>query len=69
MRVVRVYENKQAEVFYLILKDTVEESWFQNSHKNDRDYITIDEEGLEKVLKGEVPNPYNRATKELMFRF
>ena len=38
----------------IIINDTVELSWFANSHKG-LDFKIIDEEGLEKVLKGEEP--------------
>lgn len=68
-RTVRKYGNKEAEIFYIIIKDTVESKWFQMSHKNDRNYITIDENGLDKVLRGETPEPYKKKLGELMFRF
>ena len=68
-RTIRAYGNKQAEVFYIIIKDTVEEKWFSNSHKNDKDFITIDEKGLDQVLRGEIPETVNQKPKELVFRF
>lgn len=68
-RAVRKYENKQAEIFYLIIKDTVEEKWLSNSHKTDKNYITIDEHGLDQVLKGEQPEMYKKKLGELVFRF
>lgn len=68
-RATRKYGNKQAEIFYLVIKDTVEEKWAQNSHKNDRNFITIDESGLEKVLNGEQPETYKPKIGEIMFRF
>ena len=68
-RTVRKEENKIAEVFYIILKNTVEEKWVKNSHKTDGNYITIDEQGLEKVLKGEQPELYKQKLGELVFRF
>lgn len=68
-RTVRKEDNKIAEIFYIVLKNTVEEKWIRNSHKTDKNYITIDEEGLEKVLKGEQPNLYKPKLGEIMFRF
>lgn len=50
-RVIRAAEGKTAEVFNLVLKGTVEQTWFQNSNTN-KDYITIDEENLINVLEG-----------------
>ena len=68
-RAVRKYGNKKAEIFYLIINDTVESQWFKNSHKNDSNYVTIDEKGLDQVLNGETPNEYKRKVRELQFRF
>ena len=68
-RAVRRYGNKTAEIFYIIIKDTVEAKWYQTSHKHDKNYITIDEQGLERVLKGESPEEIKQKPKELMFRF
>ena len=68
-RTVRKYGNKQAEIFYIIIKDTVESKWFQTSHKNDKNYITIDERGLEQVLRGEQPDLFRPKIGEIMFRF
>lgn len=69
MRAVRKFGNKQAEIFYLIIRDTVESQWYSNSHKNDKNYITIDEKGLEQVLKGEQPDKIQQKPKQIMFRF
>lgn len=68
-RVIRKYGDKQAEIFYLIINQTVESKWFKNSHQNDADYLTIDEQGLEQVLNGEQPELYKGKIKELVFRF
>lgn len=68
-RVIRKNDSKNAEIFYIILKNTVEQKWFQNSHKKDKDYIVIDESGLEQVLRGEEPNIYKQKIKEIQFRF
>lgn len=68
-RAIRLYENKQAEIFYIIIRQTVEEKWMSNSHKTDKNYITIDETGLEQVLNGETPNIVKSKPRELVFRF
>ena len=67
-RVIRKENDKQAEVFYLIINDTVETKWFSKAHEN-QPYITIDEEGLEAVLKGEEPKPYVKRIKDFTFRY
>ena len=69
MRTVRKEGDKIAEVFYIIIKDTVETTWAKNSHKTDKNYITIDEKGLEQVLKGEQPDLFKPKLGEIMFRF
>ena len=69
MRTVRKEDDKIAEVFYLVIKDTVESKWVKNNHKSDKNYITIDEKGLEQVLKGEQPDLFKPKLGEIMFRF
>lgn len=67
-RVIRAFEGKKAEVFNLVLKGTVEETWFANSNTNSN-YITIDEENLINVLNGtEFTKKKNKVTK-MKFRF
>ena len=68
-RAVRKEEDKIAEIFYIVIKGTTEEKWVKNNHKTDKNYITIDEEGLDKVLRGENPNPVKQKIGEIMFRF
>jgi superfamily II DNA or RNA helicase len=68
-RTVRKEGDKQAEIFYLVINDTQETAWFKNSHKSDSDYLTIDEQGLEQVLKGETPELYKKKLNQLTFRF
>ena len=68
-RTVRKENNKIAEVFYIVIKDTVEEKWVVNNHKKDGNYITIDEKGLEKVLRGEQPELYKKPVGQILFRF
>ena len=68
-RVIRkTSNNKQAEIFNIVIRFTQEEKWFKDSHKKST-YITIDEQGLEQVLRGEQPNLYRPKLGELMFRF
>ena len=68
-RVVRKYENKTAEIFYIVIKDTQEEKWFKTSHTNTANYLTIDEHGLDQVLKGQQPDLYKKKLGEIMFRW
>ena len=68
-RVIRFADNKTAEVFNLVLEDTVEVNWFTNAHNKDNPYIVIDEEGLEQVLRGEEPKLYKKKLKNFIFRF
>ena len=68
-RTVRKEGDKIAEVFYIVIRNTTEEKWVKNNHKTDKNYITIDEQGLEQVLKGEQPDIYRPKLGEIMFRF
>ena len=67
-RVIRFEEGKQAEIFNLIIDQTVETTWFSNSH-SDGNYITIDEEGLDDVLNYREPKPYYKKLKDYTFRY
>ena len=68
-RVVRKFEDKVAEIFYLVINNTQETKWFSTAHSKTNNYITIDEMGLEKVLRGELPQTAVQKPRELMFRF
>jgi superfamily II DNA or RNA helicase len=68
-RVVRKFEDKVAEIFYLVINNTQETKWFSTAHSKTNNYITIDEIGLEKVLRGELPQTTVQKPRELMFRF
>lgn len=50
-RALRVEAGKQAEIFTLIIKGTVEEKWLANSMSSS--YIIIDEQQLDKILNYE----------------
>lgn len=67
-RVIRWAPDKTAYIFNLVLKNTVEVEWFYKSHSDDN-YIMIDEQGLDKVLNGEKPNPYQGKVNRFTFRF
>lgn len=67
-RVIRQKEGKEAEVFNLIIRGTVEEQWFQKSHAN-TDYITIDEDGLKQLLEGDEYTPLVNKKSKMLFRF
>lgn len=67
-RCIRFEKGKKAEIFNLIINNTIETKWFSNGHPDNR-YITIDEEGLNAVLAGKEPKPYNKKIKNLTFRF
>lgn len=67
-RTIRFEEGKTAEVFNIIINQTVECKWFQNSHSK-QPYITIDEEGLDAVLQGKEPKPYTKKIKDFQFRY
>ena len=68
-RTVRKEGDKIAEVFYIVIKDTLEEKWVKNNHKTDRNFITIDENGLDQVLRGEQPEMYKQKLGNVLFRF
>jgi superfamily II DNA or RNA helicase len=67
-RVCRAQENKQAEIFNLVINDTAETEWFRKAHSKSQ-YITIDETGLKAVLNYEEPKPYKKKIQKLTFRF
>lgn len=67
-RVIRFQEGKTSEIFYLVLKGTVEETWFKNAIGNS-EYVTINEENLLSVLKGEEFNTKKNKETSMIFRF
>lgn len=67
-RVVRKEGSKYAEMFTLVIEDTVEQEWFKKSHPKG-DYVTIDVENLIKMLKGEPWEPYKKKLKNYTYRF
>ena len=67
-RAIRLEGDKRAEIFNIIINDTAETSWFTNSH-SEKQYITIDEDGLDAVLNYKEPKPYRRKITKNLFRF
>lgn len=67
-RCIRFEKDKKAEIFNLVIDDTTETKWFSNGHPNGG-YITINEEGLNAVLRGEEPKPYVKKIKDFTFRY
>lgn len=67
-RVIRWAPDKTAYIFNLVIKNTVEVEWFYKSHR-DGNYTVIDEIGLDKVLNGEKPEPYQGNINRFTFRF
>ena len=67
-RTIRFEYGKKAEIFNIIINDTVELKWFSNSHAN-QPYITIDEDGLNDVLQEKEPKPYVKKIKDFTFRY
>lgn len=67
-RVVRFAENKEAEIFTLVLRGTVEEEWFKKSSEGTH-YITIDEEELLKLLKGDPFSELVEKTLPVVMRY
>lgn len=51
-RTIRAEEGKVAEVFTLVVKDTIENTWYDNASKG-QSFITINEQQLETVLQGQ----------------
>lgn len=51
-RIIRYIPGKVAELFTFVIKGTAEEQWFQKANKGKK-YITLTEEQLDLLLKGE----------------
>lgn len=67
-RIIRALEGKEeALLFTLVIRGTVEEKWFSNSSTGS--YITINEEGLDKLLAGEQYTPKKEKEVQMTFRF
>ena len=68
-RVIRYEKGKVAEIFTLVLKETVEEQWYNTSTAG-KNYIEINEDELEKILKGEKIDEFKQKAEkaDLIFR-
>lgn len=67
-RAIRFEEGKNAEVFNIVINNTVENEWFNKSHEGEQ-YITIDEANLYKILNNEPYSTYNKPIQKLVFQF
>ena len=67
-RVIRFEDNKNAEIFNIVINHSVETEWFKKSHSINP-YVVIDENNLDNVLKGLPYEPYKKPIQNLMFRF
>lgn len=69
-RVIRYEEGKEAEIFTLVVKGTMEENWYNTSSAG-KNYIEIDEEELTKILANEGidENVKQAYASDTLFRF
>lgn len=67
-RTIRKEGDKVAEIFNIVIDQTIETKWFANSHKTST-FLTIDEQGLNDVLLGREPKPYVKKIKDFTFRY
>ena len=67
-RIIRFSPNKEAELFTLVLNNTVDDEWFKRSNTN-TDYIVINETELMNVLNNKPYSELKEKTTNLMFRF
>lgn len=67
-RAIRKEGDKQAEIFVLVIRNTVEEKWAANSQVTEN-VIKIDEGGLRDVLNGNDPRAYDKPVQKIQFRF
>lgn len=69
-RIIRYEDGKHAEMFTLVIKGTMEEGWHSTSTSG-KQYIEINEQELEEILKGEKSENIEQEGKEVseLFRF
>ena len=67
-RIIRFEEGKEAEMFNIVINNTAETKWFYDSHRKSN-FITIDEENLEKVLENKEYKEYTKPIAKLSYRF
>lgn len=68
-RVIRKEGSKTAEFFTLVINNTVETKWWENSHRKDSNIIKIDSDNLIRLLKGESWEPYKKKVQQFTYRF
>lgn len=69
-RIARYEEGKVSEMFFLVIKNTIEEKWFQNAWKDD--YEILDESQLMSMLTGDTYlsiKASNKEVKDSQFRY
>lgn len=67
-RVVRLNKDKTAEFFTIVINNTVETEWMNNS-RSDNNFEVIDEANLMKVLRGEPYETYKKNIQKFVYRF
>ena len=67
-RVIRAEEGKEAEVFTLVIKSTVEDKWFKKSSEQLR-YIEIDEREREEILNNVTLNNKQEQLQNVELNF
>ena len=55
-------------MFNIVINNTAETKWFYDSHRKSN-FITIDEENLEKVLENKEYKEYTKPIAKLSYRF
>ena len=71
MRDYKIYPNELYTIKVILLAQDGDYTYLQQYVQcfENKNYITIDEKGLEQILKGEQPDLYKPKVGELMFRF
>ena len=71
MRDYKIYPNELFTIKVILLAQDGEYEYLQQYVQcfENKNYLTIDENGLDQVLRGEVPNLYQKKLGEVMFRF
>ena len=68
-RVIRLEDGKVAEFFTLVIRGSIEQTWYNNANRN-QSYITIDENQLDIVLNnGELSTRPKKGPVDLEYRF
>ena len=65
-RVIRYSEDKEAEIFTLVIKNTVEEEWVRRSNP-DTEFITLDERNLINFLDNKEYDVIEELDKRMLY--